>query len=46
MRESFLELDRREKNGLPLISRDYVDPSLIELPSDEELQIDGVDVIV
>lgn len=36
-REAFLVLRRREAAGLEPISRDYVDPAQIELPSDEEL---------
>lgn len=36
-REAFLELHRRETNGLPLIDPNLVDPSKIKLPSDEEL---------
>ncbi|XP_050532559.1 NADH dehydrogenase [ubiquinone] 1 beta subcomplex subunit 11, mitochondrial isoform X2 [Daktulosphaira vitifoliae] len=36
-REAFLELRRREEQGLPLIDPNYIDPSLINLPSDEEL---------
>lgn len=36
-REAFLELRRREKEGLPLIDPNFIDPSKIELPSDEEL---------
>jgi len=36
-RESFLELERREKEGLALVSPDLVDPSTITIPSDEEL---------
>lgn len=36
-REAFLELRRREAAGLPPVDRNYVDPSKIELPSDEEL---------
>lgn len=36
-REAFLELRRRESAGLDPISRDYIDPAKIELPSDEEL---------
>lgn len=36
-REARLELHRREKLGLPLIDKNYIDPSKIELPSDEEL---------
>lgn len=36
-REAFLELRRREKNGLPLIDPNFIDPAKITLPSDEEL---------
>lgn len=36
-REGYLELRRREAAGGLLISPDYVDPSTIVLPSDEEL---------
>ncbi|KAG8229917.1 hypothetical protein J437_LFUL008249 [Ladona fulva] len=36
-REAYLELRHREQNGLPLIDPNYIDPSKIELPSDEEL---------
>lgn len=36
-REAFLELRRREAAGLPLVDPNYVDPAIIELPSDEEL---------
>ncbi|XP_065349695.1 NADH dehydrogenase [ubiquinone] 1 beta subcomplex subunit 11, mitochondrial [Cloeon dipterum] len=36
-REAFLELRRREAEGLPLIDSNYVEPSKITLPSDEEL---------
>uniref|UniRef100_A0A336L4P8 NADH dehydrogenase [ubiquinone] 1 beta subcomplex subunit 11, mitochondrial n=1 Tax=Culicoides sonorensis TaxID=179676 RepID=A0A336L4P8_CULSO len=36
-REAFLELRRREAAGLDPISRDFIDPAKIELPSDEEL---------
>ncbi|XP_064606315.1 NADH dehydrogenase [ubiquinone] 1 beta subcomplex subunit 11, mitochondrial-like [Liolophura sinensis] len=36
-REAYLELARREKDGLPLIDCELIDPSTIELPSDEEL---------
>ena len=38
VREGFLELERRRKNGLPLVDKNYVDASKIELPSDEELK--------
>ncbi|KAL7047121.1 hypothetical protein ACKWTF_002795 [Chironomus riparius] len=36
-REAFLELRRREAAGLEPISADYVDPALIDLPSEEEI---------
>ncbi|KAK5645476.1 hypothetical protein RI129_006776 [Pyrocoelia pectoralis] len=36
-REAFLELRRREANGLKLIDPNLIDPSQIILPSDEEL---------
>jgi len=36
-REAYLELRRREAAGLTPVSPDYVDPSTIVLPSDEEL---------
>jgi len=36
-REGYLELRRRETQGLPLIDRNLIDPSNISLPSDEEL---------
>ncbi|WP_278924702.1 hypothetical protein, partial [Pseudophaeobacter profundi] len=36
-REGFLELRRREQLGLPLVDPNYVDPSTVYLPSDEEL---------
>ena len=36
-REARLELHRREKLGLPLVDKNYIDPAKIELPSDEEL---------
>ncbi|CAG2174976.1 unnamed protein product [Oppiella nova] len=37
VREAYLELDRRERLGLPLIDKNLIDPNLLELPSDEEL---------
>ncbi|XP_076313214.1 NADH dehydrogenase [ubiquinone] 1 beta subcomplex subunit NP15.6 [Tachypleus tridentatus] len=37
VREAFLQLHRREKLGLPLVDKNLIDPSKIELPSDEEL---------
>ncbi|KFD53789.1 hypothetical protein M514_05295 [Trichuris suis] len=38
-REAYLELERREKAGLPPISKDVIDPEKVKmvLPSDEEL---------
>lgn len=38
-REAYMEIERREKAGLPLISKDYIDPKvmLTHLPSEEEL---------
>lgn len=36
-REAFLELERREREGLPLVDPELVDPATITLPSDEEL---------
>lgn len=36
-REAFLELRRREENGLPLIDPNYIPLHLMKLPSEEEL---------
>lgn len=36
-REAFLELRRREAAGLPAIDANYIEPSKMILPSDEEL---------
>lgn len=36
-REAFLELRRREEQGLPLIDPNYIPTSLIQLPSEDEL---------
>lgn len=36
-REAYLELRRREAAGLEPVCPDYIDPSLFNLPSDEEL---------
>lgn len=36
-REAFLELERREREGLPLVDPNYVPPETIELPSEEEI---------
>lgn len=37
-REAYLQLYRREKDGLPPIDPNYIDPSKFVLPSDEELE--------
>lgn len=37
-REAYLELHRREQNGLLPIDPNFIDPSKIYLPSDEELE--------
>ncbi|CAH0555669.1 unnamed protein product [Brassicogethes aeneus] len=36
-REAFIQLRHREKNGLPLVDPNLINPKLIVLPSDEEL---------
>lgn len=36
-REAYLEIRRREAAGLPLVDKNYVDPALMILPTDEEL---------
>ncbi|XP_044726896.1 NADH dehydrogenase [ubiquinone] 1 beta subcomplex subunit 11, mitochondrial [Chrysoperla carnea] len=36
-RQAYLEIRRREKLGLPHVDPNLVDPSTIQLPSDEEL---------
>ena len=36
-REAFLLLERREKEGLPLIDGNLIDPANIDLPEDGEL---------
>ncbi|KAF6780513.1 hypothetical protein AHF37_00023 [Paragonimus kellicotti] len=36
-REAFLELERRRRDGLPLIDRNLIPPELVKLPTDEEL---------
>lgn len=43
-REGFLELRRREAAGLDPISKDYVDPASMDLPSDEDLG--NTDIII
>lgn len=37
-RQAYIELHRREANGLPLVDPNFIDPAKIELPSDEELE--------
>ena len=36
-REAFLELERREREGLPLIDPNLIQAELVELPSEEEI---------
>ncbi|XP_034937963.1 NADH dehydrogenase [ubiquinone] 1 beta subcomplex subunit 11, mitochondrial [Chelonus insularis] len=36
-REAYLQLRYREDHGLPLIDPNYIDPSKVKLPTDEEL---------
>ncbi|XP_056638604.1 NADH dehydrogenase [ubiquinone] 1 beta subcomplex subunit 11, mitochondrial [Diorhabda carinulata] len=43
-REAYLELRRREEQGLPLIDPNFIDVNKITLPSDEELE--GVEIII
>ena len=43
-REAYLELERREKAGLPLIDRNLVPVEQVELPSEEELG--NVEIII
>lgn len=43
-REGYLALRQREAAGQELISADYIDPSLIALPSDEDLA--DVEIII
>ncbi|KAH3893174.1 hypothetical protein DPMN_017318 [Dreissena polymorpha] len=37
VREAYLEIDRREKNGLPLIDPYYVPPGNVRLPTEQEI---------
>lgn len=37
MREAYLELDRRERLGLPLVDPDLIPRDKVELPTEEEL---------
>ena len=43
-REAYLVLREREAQGLPVISKDFIDPAKIELPSEEELE--GEEIII
>ena len=36
-REAYLLIAKRERDGLPLVDKNFIDPSKINLPSDEEL---------
>lgn len=42
IREAYLELERREKLGLPLVDKNYIDPANMVLPSEEELK--GIEI--
>ena len=44
VREAYLELDRREKAGLPLIDPYLVPPDQVELPAEDE--IGDADIII
>eukprot|EP00096_Caligus_rogercresseyi_P008977 TRINITY_DN295_c0_g1_i1.p1 TRINITY_DN295_c0_g1~~TRINITY_DN295_c0_g1_i1.p1 ORF type:complete len:156 (-),score=46.08 TRINITY_DN295_c0_g1_i1:520-957(-) len=37
LREAYIVLNQRERAGLPPVDKNFIDPALIELPSDEEL---------
>ncbi|KAK4472021.1 hypothetical protein MN116_005396 [Schistosoma mekongi] len=39
-REAFLELERRRRDGLPLVDKDLVPASQVQLPSDKDLGSD------
>ena len=43
-REAYLQLRRREENGLPLIDPNLIDPSKFALPSEEEIK--NVELII
>ena len=36
-REAYLLLKEREAAGIEALSKDYIDPATVQLPSDEEL---------
>jgi hypothetical protein len=44
LREAYLEMHRRKKMGTEYVSRYYVDPSKITLPTEEELE--GFEIII
>lgn len=48
MREAYLQLERREKLGLPLVDPDYIprEKMLSQLPAEEELELYDYDVYV
>lgn len=37
-REARLVMEEREKKGLPYVAKNYIDPSKIELPSEEDIE--------
>ncbi|CAH8494848.1 unnamed protein product [Schistosoma turkestanicum] len=39
-REAYLELERRRRDGLPLVDKDLIPASRVQLPSDEHLDPD------
>ncbi|CAH8846375.1 unnamed protein product [Trichobilharzia szidati] len=39
-REAFLEIERRKRDGLPLVDKDLIPASQVKLPTDEELGSD------
>jgi NADH dehydrogenase (ubiquinone) 1 beta subcomplex subunit 11 len=43
-RQAFLELRRREDQGLPLIDPNYIQPELMNLPSEEDL--DDLEIVI
>ncbi|CAH8521349.1 unnamed protein product [Heterobilharzia americana] len=44
-REAFLELERRQRDGLPLVDKDLIPASQVQLPGDDELDSD-VEIII
>ncbi|XP_065581015.1 NADH dehydrogenase [ubiquinone] 1 beta subcomplex subunit 11, mitochondrial-like [Artemia franciscana] len=45
-REAYLELNRRESEGLPLVDPNYIDPAKVIIPSDEDLKEQGIRIII